>query len=287
MFDNVLIAVDGRRGGRDAIALAKPLAAPNARFTLAHVESHGPGSWWSHHVGEERAFDRSASMLANERERAAMRAAIVCVEGATPARALHDLAEQRATDLIVVGSSRHAARGRVRLGDDALASLHWAPCAVAIAPCNCADGPTRLVEIGVGYDGSPEAELALGTARELASATGATIRAVWVVSTRDVSEAEPIAGNRPLAAVRLVADRTDCLGKLDGVAGEAVYGAPSQELSRFSNRIDLLIVGRGPDSFPRRHARGSVLRDLAGFSTCPLLVAAPVLVGVGAAVCAA
>jgi len=32
MFDNVLIAIDGRQGGRDAIALAKQLAGPNASF---------------------------------------------------------------------------------------------------------------------------------------------------------------------------------------------------------------------------------------------------------------
>jgi hypothetical protein len=37
VFDNVVIGVDGRSGGRDAIALAKRLAAPDARVTLAHV----------------------------------------------------------------------------------------------------------------------------------------------------------------------------------------------------------------------------------------------------------
>lgn len=36
MFDKVLVGVDDRRGGRDAIALAKQLA-PMAEFTLAHV----------------------------------------------------------------------------------------------------------------------------------------------------------------------------------------------------------------------------------------------------------
>lgn len=37
MFDNVLVGVDGRQGGRDAIALAKALASPAAKLTLAHV----------------------------------------------------------------------------------------------------------------------------------------------------------------------------------------------------------------------------------------------------------
>lgn len=178
MFDNVLIGVDGRAGGRDAIALAGRLSAPSASFTLAHVEC-GPISWWEHQIGEERVFDRSASMLAAERERAAIRAEIVCVGSTEPAQGLHDLAEERAADLIVVGSSRHASLGRVLLGDDARASVDRAPCAIAIAPHGYAERPVPLVDIGVGYDGSRESEYALVAARQLASRSGARIRPLY------------------------------------------------------------------------------------------------------------
>ena len=41
MFDNVLVGVDGRQGGRDAIALARRLCAPEARIALAHVDGVG------------------------------------------------------------------------------------------------------------------------------------------------------------------------------------------------------------------------------------------------------
>lgn len=37
MFNNALIGVDGRQGGRDAIALARQLARPQTALTLAHV----------------------------------------------------------------------------------------------------------------------------------------------------------------------------------------------------------------------------------------------------------
>jgi len=158
MFENVLIGVDGRRGGRDAIALARRLGGPGATFTLAHVDT-GPRSRWGHHIAEERIFDRSASMLAAERERAAIPAAIVCVAGIAPARGLHDLARERAADLIVVGSSRHALLGRILLGDDARASLAGAPCAIAIAPHGYAESLMPLDEIGTGDHGSPEASL--------------------------------------------------------------------------------------------------------------------------------
>jgi len=134
MFGKIVIGVDGRQGGRDAIALARHLASPDASFTLVHVYGRGPISWWRHQRGEERPFDREASMLATERERAGIQASIACVPGPSPATGLHDLANTIAADLIVVGASRHTPPGRVLLGDDASASLHGAPCPIAVAP---------------------------------------------------------------------------------------------------------------------------------------------------------
>lgn len=165
MFERILIGVDGRRGGRDAIALATQLSAPDADLTMAHIIGGGPNPWWAQMVWEERRFEPQAKMLAAEREAANVNAAIVCREAATPARGLHDLAVQHESDLIVVGSSRHSLLGQVLLGDDARATLSRAPCAVAIAPHQYARAP--LLEIGVGSDVSPGHELALATAREL------------------------------------------------------------------------------------------------------------------------
>ena len=93
MFGKIVIGVDGRQGGRDAIALARHLASPDASFTLVYVYGRGPISWWRHQLGEERPFDREATMLATERERAGIQAGIACVPGASPAAGLHDLAE--------------------------------------------------------------------------------------------------------------------------------------------------------------------------------------------------
>lgn len=286
MFGNILIGVDGRAAGRDAIALARRLAAPSASFTLAHVDA-GPVSWWDHQIGEERVFDRSASMLAAERERAALPAGIVCVVATAPAPGLHDLAAERGADLIVVGSSRHALLGRVLLGDDARASLDGAPCAIAIPPHGYEETSPPLNEIGVGYDGSPESEHALATARELANAAGAEIKALWVVSRQDVREAEPIPADWPLVALGLVGDRADRLGELDGIVGEAVYGAPPGELSRFSSELDLLIVGARVHGSPGRVVDRGVSRYLVRHAACPLLVLAPIAVGAGLVVRAA
>jgi hypothetical protein len=88
MFGKVVIGVNGRQGGRDATALARHLASPDASFTLVYVYGHGPASWWRHQRGEERPFDREVSMLATERERAGIEAGIACLPGPSPAAGL-------------------------------------------------------------------------------------------------------------------------------------------------------------------------------------------------------
>ena len=137
MFETVVIGIDGRQGGRDAIALAKQMA-PAASFTLAHVTG-GATAWWGRAVSEEIPFLRQTAMLAAERRAAGIDARIICVTESSAARGLHDLAQRLSADLIVVGSCRHGPLGRVLIGDDARASVAGARCPVAVAPHGYAD----------------------------------------------------------------------------------------------------------------------------------------------------
>ena len=134
MFENVLVGVDGRPNGRDAIALASRLTQPDGKLTLAHVHSGElrptravtPGA-----VREER--EASEKLLEGERAAAAVEAELVSVVDVTPGRGLHLQAETQGADLLVVGSCSRGAVGRVMLGDDTRAALNGAPCAVAVA----------------------------------------------------------------------------------------------------------------------------------------------------------
>lgn len=273
MFDNVLIGIDGRQGGHDAIALARQLASPSAKICLAHVYGFGIEG---RGATEALPLEREASMrlLADEQDAARIAADLVSSDLLPPARGLHELAEHRAADLLVVGSSRHALLGRVLMGDDARASLDGAPCAVAIAPRGYADSPDRLLEVGVGYDGSPESEYAIAAARELGRRHGARIRAISVVSLQDVRDDKPIPADWPEAAERMVGERLDRLSELAGIEGEAVYGGPREELSHFSGEVDLLIVGSRGYGPWKRMLHGSVSRYLVRHAACPLLVLA-------------
>jgi hypothetical protein len=65
MFTNVLIGIDGRQGGRDAVALARELAGSDATFTLAHVCEPFLGRG----AGEMLRIERAESQEILERER--------------------------------------------------------------------------------------------------------------------------------------------------------------------------------------------------------------------------
>jgi nucleotide-binding universal stress UspA family protein len=121
MFTNVLVGVDGRQGGRDAIALGRLLGAPGATLTLAHVYA----SFRAVGAGEASAIERGESqrLLENERETAALDAQLAVVDERPVGRGLHELAEERRADLLVVGSTRHALLGRVLVGDDCREAL--------------------------------------------------------------------------------------------------------------------------------------------------------------------
>ncbi len=113
MFEKVLVGVDGRAGGRDAIALASQLIDPDRELMLSHVHtgdlrpSHAiaPGL-----VAEER--EASHELLERERAAADVKAQLISIVSMSPGRGLHEQAEEQNADLIVVGSCSRGAFGR-------------------------------------------------------------------------------------------------------------------------------------------------------------------------------
>ncbi len=273
MFGNVLVGVDGRQGGRDAIALALRLGDPDRTLTLAHFYS---GALRPSHaispalVREER--EASEKLLEDERATAGVDGTLISATGSSPGRGLHELAEERDADLLVVGSCSHGAFGRVMLGDDTREALNGAPCAVAIAPSGYARHRTPPGKIGVGYNDSPESKAALATARELAAATGAAIHALEVVSLPSYAYGGigmPIYG---AGIEEMLNEATSRMNTLHDVVGHAVYGLTGEELAAFSNDVDILIVGSRGYGPVKRLVLGSTANYLERHARCALLV---------------
>lgn len=261
MFEQVIAGIEGRAGGRDAVALARLLTDPGGRLTLAHV-----------HDGTPADAGASLALLERERELADVEAELESVGASSPGRGLHDLARARDADLLVVGSCGRGLAGRVLVGNDTLAALDGSPCAIAVAPRDYAHDLRGLASVGIGYDGSPESVAALALARTLCARFGARLRALEVVQipTAPWVGAAGVASGAALAD--LLAGAGGEVSRLAGVEGGAVIGIAGEELGAFAAHVDLLVVGsrgRGP---MRRLLFGSTSAHLAAHARAPLLV---------------
>jgi nucleotide-binding universal stress UspA family protein len=273
MFENVLVGVDGRTSGRDAIALAAGLLGPGGRLTLAHVNggelrpTHAvaPGL-----VREERAA--SERLLESERSAADVDAELVSVVAMGVGAGLHQRAEDLGADLLVVGSCSHGTFGRAMLGDDTRAALNGAPCAVAIAARGYDERGAPLAKLGVAYNGSPEGRAALDAARELAAASHATIGALEVVSIPSIAYSGIVPESIGEGIDLVLGEATTRMSAIPDVDGKAVYGLAGEELAAFSAGVDLLVVGSRGYGPVRRLVLGSTSNYLERHARCSLLV---------------
>jgi nucleotide-binding universal stress UspA family protein len=272
MFKKVLVGVDARSGGRDAIALAIKLCEPDGDLTFARVYS---GAYVPSHalspglVREDLA--QAEDELAAMRAAAGVDAETVVKQAPTAGQGLHELAEENTADVLVVGSCHRGFFGRAMLGDDTRAALNGAPCAVAVAPAGYAQNAKPLASVGVAYDGSAESKAALEAAKALAARTHAAVRALHVVSWPTYM----YTGMMPPASEsvdELIKSAESDIKALPGVDGRAEYGIPSEELTKFSGEVDLLILGSRNYGPVRRMMVGSISRYLQRHAHGPVLI---------------
>ncbi len=273
MFDNAVVGVDGREGGREAIALAKRLVSADARVALANVYGDGlllrAGG-----VPLATEHEDSQRRLAGAAQSGWRLAETVSKRADSVGKGLHELAFERSADLLVVGSCHHGLIGRVLMGDDTRAAFNGAPCALAIAPRGYAPREDDELPgaVCVAYDGSPSSDRALDVARGLAAQTGATVKALWVVGVEEVHERAPLPADWTRTSKTLVQEVQSRLDALEGVEGEAIYGGPREELLSFARPEDLLIVGsRGYGPYASVF-HGSVSSYLQRHAHCPLVI---------------
>jgi nucleotide-binding universal stress UspA family protein len=277
VFNPIVVGVDGRQGGRDALRLAGQLAeAGGGELVAVRVfpYHHRPALAGAPGVEE----DREATQVALNIELAdmGMSAARTHVVGDTsPARALHRIAERERADVLVVGSAHRGAVGRVLGGDVALGSLHGSPCPVAVAPRGMADHNTPLSRIGVGFDGTPESRQALALAVALAKSARVQLELVCAATAPIPLFAEAAWADGEIVDYRLEAEEliSRTLAQLDvDAVGEAIVGGPVETLVELTHRVDMLVVGSRGWGPIRRILLGSTAASLIREAACPVLV---------------
>jgi nucleotide-binding universal stress UspA family protein len=233
VFKRIVVGVDGREGGRDALALAGLLqrACGGELVAVYAYPFDRTVSLESADAVEAVLQEDLLAELEAELARADISARPLVIADASPARVLQSIAERDRADLIVVGSPHRSGADRVLGGDVAAGTLHAAPCAVAVAPAGFADRERALQTVGVGFDDSRESRAALELARRVARAAGATLESLTAPADRAVEE---------------LADR--------------------------SRDLDLLVVGSRSHGPVRRVLLGSTSTRLVREAACPLLI---------------
>ena len=280
MFKTIIVGVDGREGGRDALALAASLRRVFASdlvavhaFCLDYYLGQGADGQY-----EKVVHDRAVKLAADEVERAGVAARAFVVADGSPGRALHHAATAHDADLIVVGSTHRGLVGRVLAGDVTAGTLHGAPCPVLVAPRGHAEHGGELGTIGVGFDGSPESRSALSFAHEIATAVGGSLRVIDVVAPPDPGG--PFPAYRPDWTERAHMHREEAEHRVAAVLaelGEIATGAlpsgdPATELAHAAEDLDLLVTGSRGYGPVRRLMLGSTSTRLVHEAPCPVLV---------------
>ena len=280
MFNTIIVGVDGRAGGRDALALADRLRAATSAGLIA-LQAYP----YEYFVSRGANADFDAVMrddmrreVAAELERAKVSCAIEVVPDGSPARALHKAAERHGAGLIVVGSAHRGRAGRVLAGDVSAGTLHGSPVPVVVAPAGYAERGTELKTIGIGFDGSPESRAAVELAHQLSTALGGRLEVMCVLEPSLPWASYPSSVHDWNGEVEAVREATRAeLDKLiaelgPGASGEVLEGDPVRELLFEGKELDLLICGSRAYGPLRRLLLGSTSSKLLHQAPCPVMV---------------
>lgn len=279
-FDEVVVGVDGRDGGRDAVALAVALGAHRLTLVGAYAHDDEPTAPTTPAAGRYRRLlaDDMTRALEATRLQTGVVADVAAIPDSSPARALHHVAADRHAELIVVGSAHHGLVGQLVLGDVSRATLHDSPCPVAIAPRGYRERPRKLAPVAVGYDGTAESGEALKLASRLAAAAGAplevhvvregpTIVIATMAYTDDLRELEA----EDEARAQRVLDQALAEAPA-GTTGHVHKGSPVTELAAVGEHAGVLVLGSRGWGTTRRVLLGSTSDRVLHRAACPVIV---------------
>jgi nucleotide-binding universal stress UspA family protein len=282
MQREIVLGYDPQHGGADVLSFGRIAAEVLASKPLVFTALPWPQLMVGLKEAESQLEDEMAERFRRIHEQLDdLEVETRVVASGTPGSALHDVAEQESAKMIVIGSSHRGAIGRTLAGDVGESLLHGAGRSVVIVPHGYAERDQhRLHRIGVAFDGSPEAWVALETAIGLAERCHGV---VTVITVADYPRYGYAAAWSLLVEGELHdAERQD-KERLLGVAksripegyesdSRVVTGEPAQVLGQVSGEFDLLVVGSRSWGPLRRTMLGSTTRKLIRSSECPVLV---------------
>ena len=158
--------------------------------------------------------------------------------------------------------------------------LHGAPCPVVVVPVGCGPSAGRGFEtVACAWDGTPESEMALVAAEDLARAMGASLRVVRIFEPQFYATPPGLGYGYPslIEGVRQHAgqalqERLAHLSEDVEAVGELREGDPRHELVRASESADLLVMGSRGFGPLRAVLLGGVSGPVIRSAACPVMV---------------
>ena len=289
----VLVGIDGGGQQPDALGLGAALArAGDGALIVANVY---PWSRWSERLGnayELTVREDAQSILQSAREQLPdVEFDARHIPDMSAPRALHHLAEEERTDVLVIGSGHRGPVTRAVLGTTGDRVVHGSPCPVAVAPRGYTPPDEGLRHIAVAYDGSDESRAALAWAQDLAARAHGDLTVLSVV--------EPVlAGALPVGAGYGYADVIEsitksCRADLDEAvasipdelspSGRLLDGPVAKTLGEAGEDVDVIVAGSRGYGPVGRLLLGSVTRQLMRVAPCPVIMLPRTVVASGPA----
>jgi nucleotide-binding universal stress UspA family protein len=272
----VIVGLDGREHDADALVLGRSLQTSlGGGLLLAHViPPPPPGRGMiecerlERHKGQE-LLARASANLGDGTD-------TELVEPGPPAPGLSRLAAERHASMLVLGSSHRGTVGRIVPGGVASHLLGRAPCTIAVAPVKYAKrAQASVCRLGVAYDGTSEADLALAEAAGAATRLGVPLRLYHAMHEipkgrawdtyrrfmRDFAQGIPNAGLKQLPP------------ELDATS-TVLEGDVAEVIAEAANRDDVSLLYVGSRGYgPLREALvGGVAGALLQCARCPLVI---------------
>ncbi len=271
MFEKIIIGYDGTDTAEDALAFGQALR----QGTATELVVVGVFPDWPYFDPEQQdQFARKVEAAAH-----LIGAQADAFPSNSPARGLHEAAEELGADLVVVGSASETTVGHMSAGNVAVSLLHGSPCAVVVAPVGLRSAEVALNEIAVALDGSDESREAQHTAVALAQASGAKLRLVtvivaaqasafgWGYGVFDIETELRAAYQRTLdEAASQVPDGIDVKTEL------LSPGSVSELIDQAARGVDLLCLGSRGYGPIRRVLLGSTSAQIVKHAPCAVLV---------------
>jgi nucleotide-binding universal stress UspA family protein len=255
LIRRLAVGVNGFPEGLDAAALGNVISrATGAAMMLVAVHPN-PMIVVPEGLDWNSLHQQARNTLIGARDSFAPDARLAVRTDYSIARALQRIVADEHRDLLIVGSSRHAPAGHVRIGKRTRQLLCHFECALAVAPRGLHHrSDVTLRRIGVGYDGTPESQVALAWAGAVAVGCGAELRVRSVVDDRmpTVGWGEVWIGDMMRDWVAAVNEEKDSLRSQAEATAEqaglridadAVSGRPADALLALSSEVDLIVIG--------------------------------------------